>query len=472
MDARTPYFANLGARHFGTAKLGNKSRTKRLVKLADKMIASPAGTLPMKLKRPADLRAFYRIVNQKKVTHDAALKPHREQTLELMRASTETVLILHDGTELDYDGLKTVRDELGQIGNGSRRGFLCHNSLAIIAGTEDVLGLANQILYCRPEVDPKETREQRRAKKDRESRLWKEASQRIGLPPEGRLWVDICDRGSDSFEYLDHKHRQGGSYVIRCKHNRWVDAVVEPGKVERRKLHEFARALPEVTRRTVTVQPQNGQPGREATVRVGFGEIRVPAPKNPRGEHGSDPLTVWVVYVGEIDPPANVKEPVEWILLSREPAHTLAEAEERIDWYSSRWVIEDYHKGQKTGCGIETLQFTTKAALEPTIAVLSVVAVILLQLRSVSREPEAKETPATEFVPESFVRILSAWRWGEVRMDMTVFDYFYALARLGGHQNRKCDGMPGWIVLWRGWTQLHAMVLGAQLDRPPKLGQT
>ncbi|MSU80383.1 MAG: hypothetical protein EXS16_20135, partial [Gemmataceae bacterium] len=30
----------------------------------------------------------------------------------------------------------------------------------------------------------------------------------------------------------------------------------------------------------------------------------------------------------------------------------------------------------------------------------------------------------------------------------------------GGHQNRKCDGFPGWITLWRGWQKLQAMVDG------------
>jgi hypothetical protein len=31
-------------------------------------------------------------------------------------------------------------------------------------------------------------------------------------------------------------------------------------------------------------------------------------------------------------------------------------------------------------------------------------------------------------------------------MDWTVYDFYYALARLGGHQNRKRDHPPGWLV--------------------------
>src|SRR5207302_40869 len=98
--------------------------------------------------------------------------------------------------------------------------------------------------------------------------------------------------------------------------------------------------------------------------------------------------------------------------------------------------------------------------LEPVIAFLSVVAVLLLQLRGLSRSPKTADQPALEYVPPLFVMVISQWRWPNdaVHEDMTVKEFCYALGRLGGHQNRKNDGPPGWIVLWRGWTQLQARV--------------
>ena len=48
-------------------------------------------------------------------------------------------------------------------------------------------------------------------------------------------------------------------------------------------------------------------------------------------------------------------------------------------------------------------------------------------------------------------------RYGTER-ELTVREFTLALGRLGGHQNRKGDGLPGWQTLWRGWNQLHAMV--------------
>jgi hypothetical protein len=51
----------------------------------------------------------------------------------------------------------------------------------------------------------------------------------------------------------------------------------------------------------------------------------------------------------------------------------------------------------------------------------------------------------------------------------TVREVTLALGKLGGHLNRKGDGLPGWITLWRGYLKLQALVegvrLGHNLDR-------
>ena len=57
--------------------------------------------------------------------------------------------------------------------------------------------------------------------------------------------------------------------------------------------------------------------------------------------------------------------------------------------------------------------------------------------------------------------MLCAWRHGKLEPDWSIYDFYYALARLGGHQNRRSDSPPGWITIWRGWVDLQAMVLGA-----------
>jgi len=46
-----------------------------------------------------------------------------------------------------------------------------------------------------------------------------------------------------------------------------------------------------------------------------------------------------------------------------------------------------------------------------------------------------------------------------------VYEFYMAVARLGGHMNRKADGFPGWLTLWRGWQKLQHMVTGVEIER-------
>lgn len=41
---------------------------------------------------------------------------------------------------------------------------------------------------------------------------------------------------------------------------------------------------------------------------------------------------------------------------------------------------------------------------------------------------------------------MSIWRYGE-RRELTIAEFYLALARWGGHRNRKQDRPPGWLVL-------------------------
>jgi hypothetical protein len=218
---------------------------------------------------------------------------------------------------------------------------------------------------------------------------------------------------------------------------------------------------------TVSVEQNTGQPAREALVRVAAGAVRILPPAAHRGEHGHEPLAVWVVHVRELNPPAGATA-LEWVVLTNVPTADLAGAVERLEWYRCRGVIEEYHKAQKTGCGIEEMQFTTRRALSAAVAMISVVATQLLRLRDLSRRPDSQDRPATEVVAPDYVEVLCAWRWKQRRTDLSVHEFFYAVARMGGHQNRRGDRNPGWLVLWRGWTKLQLMVDGARAVRAKK----
>lgn len=448
--------ASFGARNFGEVRLGDKRRTQRLVSLVDSMCRHPGGTLPDKLNHPVDLRAFYRLMNRPEVTHEVLIRSHAAQTRRTIAKLKGTVVLnLHDATELDYTSLTKLRDQLGQIGQGTHRGYICHNSLAVRADTGETLGLLSQILHHRADVPDNETVKEKRERENRESRLWLEGAGLSGLAPEEVLCVDVSDSLSDTFEYMAYEVTHHRHFVLRARENRKLRVPV----AEQHYVFDAMRNLPSMGQREIRVLASSGRKARKTTVLVSFAALCVAVPRKHHGEYPKQPLDLWAIRVWEPQTPPG-EEPLEWILLTNLPATSLADAQERIDWYERRPIIEEYHKGMKTGCGIETMQFVKVARLEPAIALISAVTTTLLRLRDAGRANDADHRPATEVVDAQYVVVLAGHYGKRLGTYPTVRKFYMHVARLGGHQNRKCDGFPGWITLWRGWMKLQSMVDG------------
>jgi Transposase DNA-binding len=434
-------------------RLGNRRRTDRLVDSARRIGLHPGGTLPEKLRDPAAYRATLRLMNQPAVTHQAILQPHIQATLERLRRTPDTVLIVHDITELDYSNRATL-EAMGQIGNGGGRGYECHNALAVDPQSGELIGLLCQQLHNRARAPAGEGVAARRDRDSRESLLWVDAARQIGPAPAGCHWVDVCDRGADTFEFLEYELRHGRHFVIRSTHSRALEVDGAGGP---HRLHDLLRWLPPRLGWMVEVSANKGQPARTARVLCAWAEVALKPPHIRRGRHGREPLLVRALRVWEVDAPAGVKEPLEWLLLTDEAIGDGAAARQRVGYYERRPRVEDYHKAQKTGLGIERLQLQSQAGLQPLIALLSILAVALVNAREAARDEARAGRPATEYFEPLEVQVLSVWRHGEAR-PLTVREYILALGRLGGHLNRKCDGLPGWLTLWRGAMTLSAMV--------------
>lgn len=456
--------ATFGTRNFAGLDLGDKRRTDCLVRCADIMYRHPGGTLPDKLNRPADLRAFYRLMNRPEVTHAALIRSHAEHTRRCIAASGAVVLLLHDATELDYTRKITVSQQLSQIGQGTNRGYICHNSLAVRADSGAALGLTSQILHRRAYVPKKETLKQKRQRQDRESRLWVQGAAASGPAPAGVRCVDVSDSLSDTFEYMAYEVANGRHFVLRQRENRRLETPV----AGHRYLEDAVRALPSVGQRTVGVLASPGRSARKTTCQVACTAVRLAVPEKHHGEYAEEPLDLWAVRVWEPQPPAG-EELLEWILLTNVPVDRAADAHERVGWYEKRPIIEEYHKGMKTGCRIESMQFDTVARLEPAIAVLSVVTTTLLQLRDAARAPDADQRLAAEVIGDDYVEVLVHHYGNRLGATPTILQFYMHVARLGGHQNRKVDGFPGWLTLWRGWERLQAMVDGYHAHRKTKV---
>jgi hypothetical protein len=463
---------NLAQRHFGSTQLGDKRRTKRLVRAAGMILNHPAGTLPEKLGNGwNEMLGLYRLFNAKQVTHEAVFAPHWQRTIEAIAAHQGVVLLIHDSAELNYTHCKALSQEAGQIGPGHGWGFIAHQSLAVTPQGR-VLGLVNQILHSRRRVSKTETAGQKRDHPQRESRLWVRGCQ--ALPPQVSIspqvtCIDIADRGSDTMEFISFEHAHQRHYVIRSARNRALDGEDHLGDDRiYHYLHDYVRDQPVLGTTTLEIAARAGKhKARQAKLAISAVRVSLIPRRWARGEIWGNPdqeLRPWVIRVAEINAPPGI-EPLEWILLSDLPADTLGQAGQLCEFYSCRPMIEDLHKGMKTGLGIEQMQLEQIQRLEPAIALLSIIATLLLELRHAAREPQADQIAATSMVPLIAVQILSMKLYGQVKPAMSVKEFLYGVARLGGHLGRKGDGPPGWLTLWRGWSDLQLLIQGAEAFR-------
>jgi hypothetical protein len=451
---------SFAAEHFSGADLGHVKRNGCLLRVAEQICRHPGGTLPNKLANPSDYKSMDVLMNRSEVTHASVQAPHLKRTREKIAATPGVVLLLHDTTELDYSGLSIP--ELGPIGNARGRGYLCHNSLAVNPTCKEVLGLAYQILHRRVAVGKKEGVKAKRERKSRESRLWSRAVEEIGTSVDTHV-VDVADRGADIFEFLATEKKLGRRCVVRSQHNRAIQ-IGHDGTGKNTKLFDHLRSLPAHGQKSKKVFDR--QQGEERTVKlsVSYAAVLLQLPHVKRGEYEDKPLAVWGLRIWEPDPPKG-KKSLEWFLLTFDEVTTEEKACEISSWYECRYMVEEYHKGMKTGCQIEHLQFETEQALQPMIALLSVVTVMLLNLRVACRQPDADTRKASEVIDRQYEEILRHWRYRAPREEMTIKEFYMALARLGGHMNRKGDGFPGWLTLWRGWIKLQSMLDGVDADR-------
>lgn len=441
---------------FGDCELGDVRRTKRLITVAEQVANNPSASFPEQIPDWGDLKAAYRLFACEDVTFEAICQPHWKRTCAV---GPGRYLVLGDTTEIDF-GYHREIEGLSDIGNGSGRGFLLHNALLVEAETKTLLGVAGQTIHYRKPAPKKENQAQR-LKRERESRVWGDVVDQIGPAPGGAQFIHVFDRGADDFEVFCHLRQNQDDWVVRAKS---LHRVIQTPAGQKTSLNAYLSTLPVAGSYDLWLRARPRQPARTATLEVRFGALSMPAPrhKSPYVEAlNPQPIEMYVVWVREVNPPKGV-EPIEWVLYTSLPVHTFEDAWLIIAYYECRWLIEEYHKALKTGCGVQRRVLRKAKRLEAVVGLTSVVALRLVQLKSVaSSEPDR---PARTVVPSLWLTMLKAARKKLRRVhDLTIRDFYRELAKLGGFLGRRCDGEPGWITIWRGWEKLNTLVQGAEL---------
>jgi Transposase DNA-binding/Transposase DDE domain len=439
--------------HFGQVDVGDVRRTARIVQMAAAMARRPEASLPQQMGDWKAQKGAYRLLDNAAVSHQALSQPHWDATRQQAREGKGVVLWVHDITELDYSHHRATQG-LGPIGDHRGRGWLALTSLGI--GEEQVLGVGYQQVWTRSHQRTAQSRRQRAQQPDAQPQRWREAVQTLGSPPQGVRWIHVADREADDFAFFDQVRQAGADFCVRIKSNRRLVGL------EAHYLLDTVRQIPSRGSMSVALPAQRQRPARTATLEVSWQAVTLQAPDY---HWHLTPLQAVALRVWEVNPPPD-SDPLEWWLLTTVPILDLTDALTCVTRYTQRWRIEEYHRCLKTGCQMETRRLQQIDNLYRLFALVSIVALRLLQLRDFARQ--TPQRPALEVLDPLLVQVL-AHHLHLPPQQVTLGAFWRAVAQLGGFPARKSDGQPGWQRLWAGWSHLLTLVEGVQLAQslPP-----
>jgi hypothetical protein len=462
----------------GAANFGDKRLNKRFIAMAKKFDQSPEQSIPKAFVDWSQVKATYRFFENEQVSAQKIHEPHFQQTLDRLK-SRETVLIIQDTTFFLYShypkttGLGKVGKAVGKRKDFENQGLIMHTSFAIDPSGLP-LGILNQKIFARSENSLKTTQLPANVKRKlpieyKESSKWIEPIEWISLlTPDtfkGKL-VHVADREADFFEFFWKAKTEGAHILIRASHNRNIDSKsrINTKQFQNTQLFEKALKQPQLGCIEIEVEADSKKQrsARTATLGIRTGDFTlwperhhyaaqcVPAPQLP----------LWFVYVLEENPPFQ-EEPLEWLLITNLPTDDLNSAIEKVRWYEKRFQIETFHKILKSGFQVESQRMSTAEKLTKYLSFMSILAWKILWMTWIARVEPQKS--ASEILLYSEYKVIRQYFNINTDRDLTVAEAIRLIARLGGFLNRKGDGDPGPIVLWRGWNRLSDLNTGWNL---------
>jgi hypothetical protein len=451
--------------------LGDKRLCDRLRRLLHQLAGAVGVPLPLACQDWANTKAAYRFLSSERFGEDAILAGHFQSTAGRFAATEGMILVVQDTTEFSYRWARpetigaigrasTGRDRNGNLRPYTQCGLLMHASL-VVTPEGLPLGLAAAQFWTRKQFKgtnalKRHVNPTRVPIEEKESVRWLSSlGQSIALLGDPGRCVHVGDRENDIYEFFCAAREAGTHFLVRT----CVDRLAGDG---RRTVSAVMARVAVAGQHRVEVTAEDGS-ATEAVVKLRYKRVHILPPIGKQKRYPALDLTV--IHAREAREPRG-RDRVDWKLVTDLAVTSPEEAIEKLRWYAQRWKIELFHKILKSGCRVEAARLRTAERLTKLIAMSCILSWRIFWTTMINRAAPAAP-PGAALTEAEIALIDRAVRdRPTIPAEKTLSHYLTKIACLGGYLARARDPPPGNAVMWRGWSRLMDMVLGADLMQP------
>jgi len=432
----------------------DKRIERRLEKTMTQLVDNGTSIVNKLVPSLSEKIGVYRMLSNDRFDYKDLLKATHRQCRK--NIDVKHVLAIQDTTEFNYHGIKTKLSkedsDVGPTSIDNIAGYFCHPMLIVDPTENTLFGLSSAIIYNRS-WDKKNKRERKYAQQpieDKESYRWIQSAEQTKSLIDSDVKITIIgDRESDIYEEFVRVPDQRTFILVRSRADRCLSN-------SDKKLYSYLSGQPAQGSHNLHLSASGKRKPREAKIEVRFCEVKINAPQNYKGEQKEVVLTA----IEAIEVTQNIPSddaPLLWRLLTTHKIESLEEANECIEWYKKRWLIEELFRVIKTkGFKIESSQLGKGSSLKKLLVMTLEAALEAMRLKLSLNQKECSASQVFSKEKIAFLTFMQTKVEGKTLKQKNPYKKntlawaAWTIARLAGWSGYKSHGSPGYITIKEG----------------------
>lgn len=419
---------------------------RRLEQVVNRLcISDMSKGFPAIFEHKHSLKAFYQLMKHPQSSHEGFLSCF---ATNLNLQAGQTYYVIQDTTSLNFSK-QHEKEGMGYLHDLCQRGVWLHNGLVLSTSGAPEGMLFQQVIIRDDKQYGKKYQRAQRPFEEKESYKWVEGLLCAGKAAAGygSSFIHIMDREADVLGVIKQAWQHKQHFIIRATHDRRLKGADE----EVKKLSEHLQQL-----EPLHVEQELPSAG---------GKTKIHDCQLKWKSFELDGQRLWVVLLSSLTDTS-----LEWMLLSDLEINHTDDALKLLQDYKKRWIIEELHKGMKTGCKVEKRQFTSLQATLNSIALLTLMSVWLLRIRLLAEQNHPQDLRTSFSLVEQQVLLVLAAKHLRPLQKQKLKEFsaqwlVVLLGNMGGFVGNQDRHRPGWQTLWLGYLRyrdfLNAFSMGA-----------